>query len=78
MKHDTELPNLSDIEQKIFEETIPSRSKNIKIGKSKGKRVTILAATNEILTTISQPIPIVDDIKPQSTKIMIKIPKGKK
>jgi hypothetical protein len=82
IKRDMELPTLSNVEKELFEETTQTSSKNIKIGKSKGKRVTILASSNEIMTTTSEPIPIITDTNisetPQPTKIMIKIPKIKK
>jgi mRNA (guanine-N7-)-methyltransferase len=47
MKHNIELPVLSEIENKILEQSQRTSSQKIKIKPSKGKRITILLPTNE-------------------------------
>jgi uncharacterized protein YajQ (UPF0234 family) len=51
MSHDIELPTLSSIENEFLDVTTKRSSQKIKIGKPKGKRVTILANSSEIITT---------------------------
>ena len=49
MKRDIELPILSEMENKILEQSEKQGSQKIKIKAPKGKRVTILASTDEIV-----------------------------
>jgi hypothetical protein len=49
MKRDIELPILSEMEHKILEQSERQGSQKIKIKAPKGKRVTILASTNEVV-----------------------------
>ena len=81
MKHDMELPTLSDVEKDILDETPDNRSRNIKISKSRGKRVTILASNNEVVITPTEVVvPTIADSdkktgEPQKITIRIKKPK---
>ena len=52
MRHEIELPTLSSIENELFDET---PEKKIKVGKPRGKRVTILASGSETVTSAVDP-----------------------
>ena len=81
MRQEIELPSVSEIENDLFKETVDSSRKNIKVGKPKGKRVTILASSNEVVVNNAEAIPeIKDDSKPPAQKIRFKIgkPQSKK
>ena len=52
MRHEIELPTLSSIENELFDE-MPE--KKIKVGKPRGKRVTILASGSETVTAPVDP-----------------------
>ena len=78
MKQEIELPTLSDVEKVIFEETTEVGARKIKISKPRGKRVTILESSNDVVVTQAPSIPeVIESSQPQPTKIKITIKKPK-
>lgn len=71
MRQDIELPTLSAIEQELFDETPAKPETKIKVGKSRGKRVTILASGSETVTEAPPPAP------PQKIRFKIGRPETK-
>lgn len=47
LKHNEELPTLGELETKLFEEAVVKEKRKIKVGQTKGKRVTIRAKVAE-------------------------------
>lgn len=47
LKHNEELPTLGELETKLFEEAVVKEKRKIKVGQTKGKRVTIRAKAPE-------------------------------
>ena len=77
MRQDIELPSVTEVENELFEETVDPSRKNIKVGKPKGKRVTILASSNEVVVNNAEAIPEIKDVSnpPPAQKIRFKIGK---
>jgi len=75
MRHEIELPTLSSIEHELFNETPEKSEKKIKVGKPKGKRVTILASGSESIT-VPEP-PTQSSEEPQKIRFKIGKPETK-
>jgi len=76
MRQDIEVADtVSEATKEIFKETPEPSFKNIKIGKPKGKRVTVLASTNEITTTTTPEPTVTIEPTPEPPKIRFKIGK---